>query len=163
MLLRLAAISAVLVAVEISPAAAEPSTSITAEPLFLVLPMVSITAEQEVVSHVGIAAIGGYGHPLVASMYQLGGELNYYVQRPFTGLHVGAELQYLWGASSLEPLAGSSKSSSGVVRVAGAYGGYKWCASYGLTAVLELGVGHYDAPDVSEWNPVANLTAGWSW
>lgn len=162
MLTRIVAISIVLAAVKASPASAEPSTSLTIEPLYLVLPMISLTGEHELAPHVGLAIIAGYGHPIFGSLYELGGHANYYVQRRFTGWHLGAELDYMWGDTALEPFVGSSQ-STGAERVVGAYGGYKWCASYGLTAIIEFGIGHYDAPDLSKLGPVANFTVGWSW
>jgi hypothetical protein len=148
------------------PVRAEPQTTVMVEPLMLVIGMVDSTIEVEPTHHVGLAAIAGYGKPMLgASLYDIGAQGNYYLQRNFAGFHLGGELRMLWGDFSLPFVTDSSSMSTSRERIVGAYAGYKWIASYGLSAVLQLGVGHIDVrgPDpMSKVIPVANLNAGWS-
>lgn len=146
------------------PAHAERRTTVMVEPLYLVIGMVDSTIEYEPTPRVGVAAIAGYGRPMLgASLYDLGAQGNVYLQHDFTGLHLGGELRYLWGDFSV-PFVDTPMSDSRE-RLVGVYAGYKWIASYGLTAVLQLGVGHMavrGADPMSKMIPIANLNVGWS-
>ncbi len=153
------------------PAHAEPrrvrDTSITIEPIYLVLPMLDVTVEHRLGPHVALSGTAGYGRLVfgLATLWELAGASNFYLRRRATGAHLGFELRYLGGGMSklLDP----NQTSNARERVAGAYVGYKWVASYGLTAVLQMGVGRMDITGSSEGDssqiiPVANFTAGWS-
>src|SRR5690242_8684878 len=103
-----------------SPAVhAEPVATVSIEPLFLVATMVDSTIEVKPTDHLGIAALAGYGLPVTgATLWDLGGEANVYLQRSFSGLHVGAELRYMGGSMSL---LGTHEMSDGTDRILGAY------------------------------------------
>jgi hypothetical protein len=155
-----------------NPAHAEPATTISVEPMFLIIPFAEITAERMVTPNVGIAATGGIGHvfvPIGNMLYDLGAQGNVYLVRHFAGPHLGAELKYWWGSSGgdLVPGGPSVMSSSATERELGVYAGYKWMARYGLSATIQLGVGRFDVsstsdPPSSRIVPLANLTIGWS-
>jgi hypothetical protein len=147
------------------PAHAERRTSVTVEPIFLVIGMIDATIEYQPTAHVGIAAIAGYGRPMLASsMYNLGGEGNVYLVKHFSGVHLGTEIEYMGGGTSI-PF--TAIHSSATERILGVYAGYKWVEKYGITAVAQLGVGHLDMhstsdPPMSKTIPIATLTAGYS-
>jgi len=144
---------------------AEPRTSVTIEPLFLVIGMVDATVEYQPTANIGIAGIAGYGRPmLAASMYHLGGEGNVYLTKRFSGLHLGTEIEYMGGGTSV-PF--TDVHSSATERILGVYAGYKWIEKHGFTAVVQMGAGHLDMhstsdPPMSKTIPMGNLTAGWS-
>jgi hypothetical protein len=144
-----------------------PAVSVTIEPLYLILTMVDATVEVRVAPRVGAAVIAGYGRPLLgAAMWNLGGEVNAYVLRDFSGLHVGAEYQYMGGSFGLPFVADSMDTDP--LRIWGGYVGYKCVTRRGFTSVLQAGVGHISGgrtstdPPMSKIIPIANFTAGWS-
>jgi hypothetical protein len=155
---------------------ADERVTATVEPMVLVIPMIDATVEAKVAPHVGLAARAGYGHigiPFLAggNLYELGGEARYYLDREFSGWHVGAEATWLWGETSGYLFSNESSSSqmmdSSAERVIGGFGGYKWIGWHGLTAVAQLGVGHLDqarSPDgpIHKMIPVGNLDVGWT-
>jgi hypothetical protein len=169
---------ALLVVLAVSRMAfADERVTATVEPMLLVMPMVDATVEVKAAPHVGLAARAGYGHvgiPLVAggSIYELGGAAHYYLDREFSGWHVGAEAFWLWGETSgylfdQEPASERMMNESSPERIVGAFGGYKWGGWRGLSAVVQLGVGHIDqskSPDgpIHKVIPVANLDVGWT-
>ncbi|HEX7704385.1 MAG TPA: hypothetical protein VF403_26775 [Kofleriaceae bacterium] len=144
-----------------------PHVSLTIEPLYLIVTMVDATAEVRVAPRVGAAVIAGYGRPLLgAALWNLGGEVNAYVMRDFSGLHVGAELQYMGGSFGIPFVTETMPTNP--LRIYGGYVGYKCVTRRGFTSVLQAGVGHIsgggtstDAP-MSKVIPIANFTAGWS-
>lgn len=147
--------------------ASPPAVSVTIEPLYLILTMVDATVEVRVAPRVGAAVIAGYGRPLLgAAMWNLGGEVNAYIMRDFSGLHVGAEYQR-WGGSFGIPFIVDNMPID-PLRIWGGYAGYKCVTRRGFTSVLQVGVGHMSGgrtssdPPMSKVIPIANFTAGWS-
>ena len=121
--------------------ASPPTVSVTIEPLYLILTMVDATVEVRVAPRVGAAVIAGYGRPLLgASMWNLGGELNAYLLRDFSGLHIGAEYQVLGGSFGIPFVVDSMDTDP--LRIWGGYVGYKCVTRRGFTSLLQMGVGH---------------------
>jgi hypothetical protein len=151
-------------------AAAERHTSITLEPIFLVIPMIDASLEIQPTPHVGIALDAGYGHmmlPIGNSLWDIGGQGNIYLTRPFDGPHLGVELRWMGGGASIPFAKGPDSMSDVRERIAGIYAGYKWVGWKGLTAIVQFGIGHLDEhstsdPPQSKLIPVGNLTAGYS-
>jgi hypothetical protein len=159
------------------PAAAEPTLTVSLEPVMLVMPMVDSTIEYSPVPHLGLAVRAGYGHigiPFVAgaNIYELGGQANWYINQSFKGWHVGTEATWLWGGLSgylfdNQQQMMPSQQQASPERVLGAYGGYKFVWWRGMSAVVQVGVGKLDmksSPDgpIHQVIPVANANLGWS-
>lgn len=144
---------------------ADPSATISVEPMFLIIGMVEANVELKVAPHVGFQGIAGYGSIMFTGIKDLGGEVNVYQRAQLSGFHGGAMVKYLWGSSSL-PFVDNMNSGDVVEREVGLYVGWKWIGWRGLTAVLQAGVGKLDLTGgdepVHKLVPLANLTAGYS-
>ena len=156
-----------------APAPHERTTTIAIDPLFLIIPMLDATVEVQPTKRIGIAGTAGIGHmflPIGNMMYTLGGQANVYLQRDFSGPHLGVELQYIWGSSGGSTFYGLGPTvmeSSVTERIAGIYAGWKWMSRRGFTAVLQYGIGRMNMrstsdPPSSKIVPIGNGTIGWS-
>lgn len=156
----------VIVAQAPAPAPFDPTATISVEPMFLIAGIVEANVEVRVAPHVGLQAIGGYGVIAFTSIKELGTEVNVYLRPQLSGFHVGGIARYMWGSQSfLFSEATMSSDEPSAERELGAYVGWKWIGWKHLTAVLQLGVGHYDIDGkdpVHQLAPVAQLTAGYS-
>jgi hypothetical protein len=149
------------------------NTSLTIEPILLVLPMIDATLEYSPTPHLGLAVTAGYAKVLfVSTLYDLGARANIYVRDDFKGPHLGVQLRELWGDSDFTLLGakGDNAMTSSTEKIVGVYAGYKWIRRWGLTAVVQLGIGRMttastnaDEPRTSEVIPVGNLEVGKSW
>ena len=161
--MRLLVAAALLATTATAARADEPTITAEIQPMMLVATFIDAQVEARVAPHVGLAAIAGFGAPVFgATIKELGGQANVYLQHEFTGLHVGAEVKYLWVDANW-----IFAQSSGDNRTLGAYLGWKWVARSGLSAVLQVGVGQLHDPQakdmpVNQIIPVANLYGGWS-
>ncbi|HEU0029813.1 MAG TPA: hypothetical protein VFQ53_04205 [Kofleriaceae bacterium] len=145
--------------------------SVTASPLHLVLPVVELAVEVKPMPKVGVQVIGGAGRVtdrdtmISATATEIGGQLNYYVMRDFSGLHVGAEVLYLH-LSDVD----IDVTASGAGLAAGPFVGYKVLTGAGFTFVAQLGAefGLIRAKSSSAMAedkkviPLLNLNLGWS-
>jgi hypothetical protein len=123
--------------------------AVTISPLHLALPVVEVTAEYMVMSHLGIAAVGGVGSITTKVEYtdgsskniqfsaqEAGGQVRLYPFRAYRhGLQVGGEV--LWLHVSGKDGVGASGTSAGTA--VGPFVGYKYTASYGLTFDSQVG------------------------
>ena len=140
-------------------------------PAHLMLPMVELEAEVNVVPHVGIGVIAGFGRvsdemkTVTATAYELGGQASYYFMRPFSGLHGGVEAMYMTVGDIAQD---STLSGEGLSL--GGYVGYKLLTSIGFTFVAQGGVAYLAVKAESSTAtamekrvyPLINLNIGWS-
>lgn len=153
------------------PPPAHDSLTLSFSPAHLAFPMVEVAGEVRVASKLAVAIILGAGRygdwsgGARASTYEGGGQLNYYIQHAFDGLHAGAEITYL-KVTDLDP----SIMVGGTSAALGVYVGFKAVASFGLTFVAQGGVGFsaYRARNTDALStqnrafPLLNLNLGWS-
>ncbi len=172
-MLRLVPVLAVL-ALGSTAVHAEPNTTVTVQPMMLVLPMIDANIEYSPTPRLGLVVRPGYGHfgiPGLASssLYEHGGAANVYLTRGFSGWHAGTEAFWLWGDNSGYLFDSSSQqmTTTSPERVMGVYGGYKWIGWKNLTAVVQLGIGRLDIDKTSDGPvhqviPVGNVEVGYS-
>ncbi len=132
-----------VVAATASVAAAEPTVTVTTNPVLVAIGTPDVTVEARVDDHIGIAPTVGYCIACRANTGRsqlAGGSFNYYVFRQFAGLHVGVESFYLHREDNSMPAP-----SWDTWWVVGGYVGYKWIHSSGFTASIQGGVGFVDA------------------
>jgi hypothetical protein len=137
--------------------------SIAISPLHLLQPFLHVTGELRLDDKIGAAAILGAGRVSEEDKrygaWEAGGQFRYYVSGSFNrGTNLGAEVAYLHVAGRLEaPMAYYAG-----LRV-GAFVGYKIATTRGFTFDAQLG-NQYVMPDDgdAEWQPIMNLTVGWS-
>ncbi len=169
------ALVVIALALAANPVRAEPTDTLSIEPVFLVLPMAELTAEHMVTPQVSFAATGGIGHaflPIGNMMYDLGGQGNVYLMRHFSGVHLGALIKYMWGDSggAVFPGGPSVMDTSMTEREVGIYAGYKWITRRGFSATIQYGVGRLDITSTdknsdlprSQIIPIGQATLGWS-
>ena len=147
--------------------------SVTWSPIHLVFPIVELEGEFRVAPKIGVGVIGGAGRvssedgSVTATAYEVGGQFNYYVMAPFSGLHGGLEVVYLHLGDVAQDL---TTTAAGLA--IGPYAGYKVLTKIGFTFVAQLGVQYaaYKAESsassqsVSDKKvfPLLNLNVGWS-
>jgi hypothetical protein len=160
-----------------------PTVSVTAAPIYLLLPMLKLTGELRLGTQGSIALIGGAGwvtdnasnDPKVSSkvtffVYEVGSQLRYYVTGTFRrGMHVGAEVLYLHVNGSLDSVTGVAKGLA-----LGPFFGWKTTSHAGFTFEVQGGVevvtGGSSVTDSSggssssnvDFVPLLNLNLGWS-
>jgi hypothetical protein len=173
--MKIPALAIVLVLAFASSARAEdPPQKVTVSwsPIHLVLPVVEVGGEFNAAPHIGGGLILGAGRvtnedeTVTATVYEVGGQFNYYFLRPFHGLHAGAEAIYVHAGDVAQD---SSVTATGLSL--GPYVGYKVLTSIGFTFVAQAGVAFLTlkgersgvqqsmARDVF---PLINLNIGWS-
>ena len=154
-----------LVAGSGSLAAAESRFSVTTNPVIDAVGLPDVTVEAHADEHIGIAATVGAGLPVDGNRAVLvGGSFNYYVFREFSGLHLGVEGFYFHQQDSGMPV------NWWTMGVGGAYVGYKYIHSSGVTASAEGGVGYLHSSNSDRspyWNfnsavPLLHLQLGYS-
>lgn len=150
--------------------------SFTISPLHLVGPIVEVTGEFRMEDKVGVAGILGIGSIDGISVFEVGGQLNYYVVGDFNhGMQLGGELMYV-------SLSDDVRTSNTSVSVAASglgfspYIGYKVAANFGLTFNAQVGatmlIARGTAVDNNSGNRASasgtgsglmlNLNIGWS-
>jgi len=151
---------------------APPRTSVSFEPVALLLTTISVDVERQIVPHLGIALVAETGHTsrvligdrvntyftgdsfadletVTFTMFRVGGQLNYYVLQSFRGLQCGFELAYRHFG-----LASPDRESIQVIE-ASPYVGWKWVGTSGLTGQLQVGASAIYVKD-------RELTSAWS-
>lgn len=116
------------------------NVSLTISPLHLVLPVVELTGEFNMENDVSVAAIAGIGSYEDFSVFEVGGQFNYYLIGSFQhGMQLGAEMMYI---SVSDDYKDSDVDISVVGRglAIGPYLGYKVAAGFGLTFNAQAGV-----------------------
>ncbi len=151
--------SLLLVAAASGLAAAEPTVSLSTNPLVDLIGLADVQVETRVADHVGVAAIAGAGKVAWdsgAPSYELGARGSYYLTRAFSGWNVGAEALHARSLHTYEM--GDTPSFS----MAGAFGGYKWLLASGFTGDLRVGVAvaHTNLGTTKPENDVLPLVSG---
>ena len=170
-----------------TPRSSSDSFSLLFSPLYLLLPMFKMSGELRPVSHAGLALFGGFGQTSIdfansdgskgtldADTYLLGTQLIGYPMRPFDGLLLGAQLQYVHvdvNGQVAETSVGGVGSGLGI----GPFVGYKWIARVGLTWVVQAGfqylavraeahdqAGNSASASDDRFAPLLNLDLGWT-
>lgn len=145
--------------------------SITFSPIHLVLPVGELAVEVAVAPKIGVAVIGGVGTvtPALSDesvfVYEVGISPRYYVLGNFRqGLQLGLEAMYAHASADTQVM--TTVAAEGLA--IGAYAGYKWVASMGLTLEAQLGGSYFalrgdgvDEED-SRFAVLLNLQVGWS-
>ena len=147
------------------------SVTFSMSPLHLIFPFIEGEVEFKPTKHVGVGLILGSGkihdeaNTVSASAYELGGQLNYYVISPFSGLHLGVEAIYMHADNVMQyaTLAGEGTSFGGYV-------GYKVQTALGFAFVAQGGVQYLAVKAHSSTQmaedakiaPLLNLNVGWS-
>jgi hypothetical protein len=110
-------------------------------PLDLLGPMVVGGFELRGPGHLSGALIGGYGTPPYVSgleskkFYEIAGQLRYYAGGSFDGgIHVGAEVQWLGGPTSVDATAAGANLSIG------GFVGFKYVLRAGLSIDSQIGI-----------------------
>lgn len=145
----------------------------TWSPVHIAIGVVELEGEYNVAPKLGVGVVAGAGrvsdsmNTITATAYEIGGQLNYYFMKPFSGLHGGVEALYL----TLGDVAQDSSVTAAGLSVGG-YVGYKVLTSFGLTFVAQGGVAYAAVKAessssnamASEKNvyPLVNLNLGWS-
>lgn len=146
--------------------------SVTISPFLLIFPIVEVTAEFKTDPKVGFAGIAGIGSIFDVSVYEIGGQYNYYVLGDFRhGMQLGGEAKYMHMSVSDD---NSNAEGTGNIISAGPYVGYKYAAHFGFTFHLQggysVGAGTVKVTDsngsggtsLSAAGPILNINAGWS-
>jgi hypothetical protein len=132
--------------------------------------------------HFGVALYGGFGEVTLedsldrdidATVYELGGQLNWYPLEPFSSLVVGAEVSYVHIETELLPNSSSTVFAAGLGL--GPLIGYKLISSGGFTFSAQGGVQYIalraeervgsetlDEDERARVVPLLNLNLGWS-
>jgi hypothetical protein len=116
------------------------NVSLTISPLHLIGPIVELTGEFKMEDDIGVAAVVGVGSLEGFSVFEVGGQFNYYVIGSFQhGMQLGAEMLYI---SLSDDYRNTDVDISAVGRglAVGPYLGYKVAAGFGLTFNLQAGV-----------------------
>ena len=131
----------------LADAAQEKTFSLTAQPLYAVVPALEVTGEYALTQNAGAAAILGFGVPtakddvgdkLTIPMLRMGGQFLYYPVGSFRhGMQLGA--QTLWIKVFPPEHKGVTVTGNGLM--IGPIAGYKWAASFGLTFSAQAGWG----------------------
>lgn len=121
-------------------AAQQHKTSLTISPYHLTLPIVELTAEFRMTPDVGVAGIVGVGSYEGASVWEFGGQCNYYLVGDFDhGMQIGAEIQYMT-MSDEGSVFDEQVSWVGRGLALSPMLGYKYAAGFGLTLNVQAGV-----------------------
>lgn len=155
-----------------APPPARDSVTLSLSPVHLIYPMVEVAVEAKLASKIGVALIlgggryGDRGRTYSTSVYEAGGQLNYYILENFDGLHAGVEVIYLRFS---DDQTGSVGGNSATV---GPYIGYKAVASFGATFIGQAGFsvaannGDYTSTGTTSTEGrvflLLNLSLGWS-
>ncbi len=151
-------------------------TAITISPLHLLNPVVEFTGEFAMSRDIGVAAIAGLGSFKGFTVFEIGGQYNYYLVGNFNhGMQIGAELLYVH--LSKDAIDGDDE-ISGVGRGLGISPllGYKYAAGFGLTFNIQAGPslaliqadaerasdGATGSASGSEVGLLLNINIGWS-
>jgi hypothetical protein len=160
----------------------ERNVSFTISPLLLMFPMLELGAELRVLDGFGVSARGGLGNwgvtlpddkKDVYPAWRLGGQVHWYLMRPFGGLEVGAELGYLrvetdepefpWDSLKLRRLTvGTFIGYKLLVRV-----GFTFQAQFGIVRAFEKVQAQSEVlttvtDEDSRWDALLNVGLGWS-
>jgi hypothetical protein len=154
-----------------TPAYLKKSVTFSMSPIHLIFPFVEGEVEFKPTPHVGVGLILGSGkihdeaNTISASAYELGGQINYYMLSPFSGLHIGAEAIYMHADNVMQDvtLAGEGTSFGGYV-------GYKVQTALGFAFIAQGGVQYlavkaHSSTAMAEGAKIAgllNLNVGWS-
>ena len=150
--------------------------------LLFVYPMIELTGELRVVDHFGVAVLAGYGQSTAEDslgeefsydIYEVGAQASWYLLKPFRGLHLGLEFDYMhvptdeWG--------NANRTAVIDVLAVGPLVGYKVVSRGGFTCNIQAGVqyaaaaveerdssGDTDSTNDSELGLLLNLGLGWS-
>jgi hypothetical protein len=115
--------------------------TISISPILLFSPIFQGIFEYKIMDKLGVAGILGFGDitdpdtDITASIFEIGGQANYYVWGDFRkGLHVGTQLLYLyaWFDDDSISITGNGLSLGG-------YLGYKYSFDFGLALLIQLG------------------------
>lgn len=156
-----------------APPPAHDTVTLSFSPVHLFYPMVEVAAEAKLVPKMGVAIIlgagryGSLGRSVAAtSVYEAGGQFNYYMLDNFDGLHAGVEVVYVRFTDTDQNTIGGNSATLG------AYVGFKAVASFGATFVAQGGfaVSAYNGQDTNTNTtgtdgrifPLLNLNLGWS-
>lgn len=149
---------------------AHDSVTFSFSPVHLIYPMVELAVEPKLAPKIGVALVAGggtygdRGRTYGGSMWEVGGQLNYYMLQNFEGLHAGVEVLYLrFTGDDGNTIASNSATF-------GPYVGFKAVASFGATFIAQGGVGisarNGDYADmlhtVGNVFPLLNLNLGWT-
>lgn len=115
--------------------------TVSISPLHLFSPLLELMGELRINDHVSAAAIAGVGRVNDAngsahgSAFEIGGQGTYYVFQPFRGLHVGAEVLYVYvGDVNVD----STLTGTGLAL--GAFVGWKYIHRSGFSFVGQGGI-----------------------
>jgi hypothetical protein len=146
------------------------AVAITMSPIHLAVPFVELMGELRAHPQVGVAAIAGAGRVDDITVWEAGGQFNYYLIGSFDhGMQLGVEAMYLH----------ADKTESGIAAAAdglaiGPYVGYKVAMNVGFTFNAQLGAqaavlrgeaSSSTATAMTEQKdvfPLVNLNVGWS-
>jgi hypothetical protein len=155
------------------------TVSLTFSPIYLLLPVLAVTAELRLGTQGGVALIAGGGlatqtaadgTKVTFHVYELGTQLRYYVTGNFRrGMQVGAEILYVYVNGSLDDITGVAKGLA-----LGPFFGWKTTSYAGFTFEVQGGVqivtsgtkvtdnsGGSTSSNV-DFLPLLNLNIGWS-
>lgn len=155
--------SLLLVAAAAGIAGAEPTMTVTSNPVVDAFGILDIQVETRAAPHVGLTAIAGGGAFAWDShdpVLELGAKASYYPVREFSGFHLAAAINY--AQLGVMPAAGMSGTPS--LSFVAAYAGYKYLHSSGFTAEGRIGVAYI--PDLGDWadsvEPMLSGSLGYS-
>jgi hypothetical protein len=160
------------------------NVTLTFSPIHLLFPVFEAMAEIRVANGFGIAAIGGYGEIAVEDVfgndykftaYVVGGQIAGYLQHPFHGLQLGAEVLYLKVETKEEVGTRVRVTGVGDGLAIGPFVGYKLVTEGGFTFLVQGGAqymavraeaksgdGQFAQEEDSRLIPLLNLNIGWS-
>jgi hypothetical protein len=145
--------------------------TISMSPIHLIFPMLELDAEFKAHPRIGVGLILAGGRvsnedkTITATGYEVGGQVNYYILKPFAGLHVGVEGLYLSLGDVMQDATATGSGFS-----IGPYVGYKVQTDLGFAFIAQGGVSYLAvraesssamASD-SKVSPLLNLNIGWS-
>ncbi|MBI5325443.1 MAG: hypothetical protein HZB41_09270 [Ignavibacteriae bacterium] len=142
------------------------NTTITISPIHLIMPVVELMGEFALKPTVSIALIGGLGTYEGFSVYEIGGQLNFYLTGNFDqGMQAGIEILHASVSGEVQNISGVGQGLS-----IGPFIGYKGAYDFGLSIDLQLGIGIMTAraeaggstASANATAPFLNFNLGWS-
>jgi hypothetical protein len=147
------------------------AVTISMSPVHLIFPMLEAEVEFKAHPRIGVGLILAGGRvsdkdrTVSATAYEIGAQFNYYLLKPFAGLHLGVEGLWLTAGDVMQD---SSITAQGLA--IGPYVGYKVQTGLGFAFIAQGGVSYLAVKaesstamaSESKVSPLLNLNVGWS-